>query len=368
MAPDEPNDGSNPEQPANKPADRDSDAIAAKKAADEKAADEAKAAKKAEDKKAEAERKAAEKAADAKRDAEDKARREAEELAKPPQAPPWWRTLRAEPPAHMRLLLGAAFIALTIFGWWLLTRGDMVSVRFNGRTNEMTVKVLPSVDRVISAATVPSPGEVFGSIKALLDRDLIDNLVVSLTRVLKGIGLAAFFGIGFGILCAAHRGVNAALMPLVIFLRSIPMGALIPLTLALFGSGEPQKVRFIFIAVVPFVFSDTVKALSIVPDRYVETAQTLGATRFQIIRKVLVPLALPDIITSLRFQFGLALGYITLAEQINPQLGLGMLLESKEGPFPHKYLLLFVIAFVAFGIDLVLRTLQRGSFAWRKDL
>jgi hypothetical protein len=45
-----------------------------------------------------------------------------------------------------------------------------------------------------------------------------------------------------------------------------------------------------------------------------------------------------------------------------------MLLESKEGPFPHKYLLLFVIAFVAFGIDLVLRTLQRGTFAWRKDL
>jgi sulfonate transport system permease protein len=118
------------------------------------------------------------------------------------------------------------------------------------------------------------------------------------------------------------------------------------------------------------VFSDTVKAVSIVPDRYIETAQTLGASRFQIIRKVLVPLALPDIITTLRFQFGLALGYIMLAEEINTEHGLGKLINSsqRQGIYDHVYMTLFVIAALAFLIDYMLRTIQRGVFSWRKDL
>ena len=83
-------------------------------------------------------------------------------------------------------------------------------------------------------------------------------------------------------------------------------------------------MMFIFLAIVPFVFSDTMKAVSLVPERYVETAQTLGASQLaDHLRKVLVPLALPDIITSIRFQFGLALGYIMLAEAIDAPAGLG---------------------------------------------
>jgi len=62
----------------------------------------------------------------------------------------------------------------------------------------------------------------------------------------------------------------------------------------------------IFIATVPFVYSDAAAAIASVPDRYVETAQTLGASSFQIVRKVLVALALPDIYNSLRHLFGLS--------------------------------------------------------------
>jgi ABC-type nitrate/sulfonate/bicarbonate transport system permease component len=269
-----------------------------------------------------------------------------------PTAPPWWKTLRADPPPLTRAALGAGVIGLLLLLWFVLTYGS------------------DPTSRIVSPSKLPSPGEVFGSFGKLLDRDFTDSLIDTLIRVFKGIGLAALVGITAGVWAGSNRGVGSALEPLVIFLRSVPMGALIPLTLLLFGDGEKQKWMFIFLAVVPFVFSDTVKAVSIVPERYVETAQTLGASRLQIIRKVLIPLSLPDIITSLRFQFGLALGYITLAEQINPKLGLGMLIESaqRQGPYENVHALLFVIAFVAFMIDLVLRTLQRGTFAWRKDL
>ena len=78
------------------------------------------------------------------------------------------------------------------------------------------------------------------------------------------------------------------------------MAALIPLTILWFGIDETQKVMFIFIACVPFVFSDAAARSSHVHERYVETAQTLGATPLQIVLKVLVPLALPDIYNSLR--------------------------------------------------------------------
>jgi ABC-type nitrate/sulfonate/bicarbonate transport system permease component len=268
-----------------------------------------------------------------------------------PSPPPWWKTLRADPPAPVRIALGVGLIALVLLLWWFVTRGA-------------------PTDRIISPSKLPSPGEVFGSLGKLMDRSLGDSTLDTLERVFKGIGLAAIVGIAVGVLAAANRGVNAALAPLVIFLRSVPMGALIPLTLLLFGDGEKQKWMFIFLAVVPFVFSDTVKAISVVPERYVETALTLGASRLQIVRKVLVPLALPDIITSLRFLLGLALGYIVLAEMINTPKGLGTLFTTSErqGLFEHIYLLLFVIALIAFSLDLVLRTIQRGLFAWRKDL
>ena len=121
---------------------------------------------------------------------------------------------------------------------------------------------------------------------------------------------------------------------------------------------------FIFIACVPFVYSDTVRAIASVPDRYVETAQTLGASRWQIVTKVLVALALPDIYNSLRHLFGMAFGYIMLAELINASYGLGYLLmtSQRRGLSEHIILILMVIGLLAFAIDRLLYFFQRGLF------
>ncbi|MBK7536517.1 MAG: ABC transporter permease subunit [Myxococcales bacterium] len=268
-----------------------------------------------------------------------------------PTAPPWWRTLRADGPAHVRFALGASFIALLLLLWWVLTRGA-------------------ATEAIISPSKLPSPGKVFGSFGAVMERDLIGAIIATLSRVFFGVALAALIGIGLGVIAASFRAVGAAMMPLVIFLRSVPMGALLPLTLLWFSIGEEQKRMFIFLAVVPFVFSDTVQAISSVPERYVETAQTLGASRLQIVVKVLLRLALPDIVTSLRFQVGLALGYVTLAEAINTETGIGALINTSDrlGYQEHKYLILFIIALLAFGIDACIRVFQRQLFYYRKDL
>lgn len=268
-----------------------------------------------------------------------------------PDAPPWWRTLRADGPPLARFAMGASFVALLVLVWWVLTRGSATKA-------------------IVSPSKLPSPGEVFGSFGSLLDRGLIDAIIATLSRVFLGILFAAVVGVGLGVIAASYRVVAATLMPLVIFLRSVPMGALLPLTLVWFSIGEEQKRMFIFLAVVPFVFSDTMQAISSVPERYVETAQTLGASRRQIVTKVLLRLALPDIVTSLRFQIGLGLGYITLAEAINTETGVGALINTSQrlGQQAHTYLVLFVIALLAFGIDLCVRIFQRQLFYYRKDL
>ena len=75
-------------------------------------------------------------------------------------------------------------------------------------------------------------------------------------------------------------------------------------------------------------------------------------------------------ITSLRFQFGLALGYVMLAEAIAAESGLGVMLNSNArlGNFEQNYALLFIIAMLAFVIDFLIRFFQRGVFQWRRDL
>jgi NitT/TauT family transport system permease protein len=240
-------------------------------------------------------------------------------------------------------------MGVVVFIWWLATLGGPET-------------------RWISPVILPSPGEVIRSFPSLLtERALIESIAATLKRVLTGFGLAVVVGVPLGIIAGSFRIVEAAAQPLALFGRNLPVAALIPLTILWFGIDETQKVMFIFIACVPFVFSDAVAAIVNVPDRYVETAQTLGASSSQIIRKVLVALALPDIYNSLRHLFGLAFGYIMLAELINAQHGLGYLLmtSQRRGMSEHIILILIIIGLLAYGIDRLLFWFQRGLFPHR---
>src|SRR5499427_4020831 len=260
-------------------------------------------------------------------------------------------TLRLAPPRVTRQLVGAGAVGLIILVWWLATSG------------------LGSEDRWISPIILPSPGEVVKSFPGLwTDRGLLESIAATLRRVLAGFGLAIAVGVPLGIAAGSWRVVEASGAPLALFGRNLPVAALIPLTILWFGIDETQKVMFIFIACVPFVYSDTVRAITGVPERYVETAQTLGASVGQIVAKVLVALALPDIYNSLRHLFGLAFGYIMLAELINAQHGLGYLLMSSQrrGMSEHIILILVIIGLLAYGIDRVLFFFQRGLFPFRQ--
>ena len=319
----------------------------------------------------------------------------------------WWkraRTIRDAPSYAEGLVFGAVCIGFVLFVWWLLTVGEGDS-------------------RLVGAYTLPSPGETFASFPELWKRGLSLSIVISLARVIGGFLLAMAIGVPLGVVAGSYPRVNAFFKPLVIFGRSIPIAALIPLTMVWFGLGEFNKVMFIFLATIAFVIFDTVNTVNAVPDRFIDTAYTLGAhgsrkkgariaaiagvfyglliavgwhltseattplvtaaagLRFiagfalgfllwfpiashQVLRKVIFPLALPDIVNSLRLIFGLAFGYIMLAEVVNAKTGIGALIinSQRRGFNEHIYLCLFLITLVAWGIDRSIMLLQRQLF------
>jgi NitT/TauT family transport system permease protein len=260
--------------------------------------------------------------------------------------------IRVPPPALISKALGLGAVGLVILFWWLATLGA---------TPE---------SRLISPVILPSPTEVVRSFPSLwTERALLASIVATLQRVFIGFGLAALIGVPLGILAGSWRVFDAASAPLAIFGRNVPVAALIPLTILWFGIEETQKVMFLFVACAPFVFTDTVRAITSVPDRYVETAQTLGASQLQIVTKVLITLALPDIYGSLRALFGMAFGYIMLAELINAEHGLGYLLSTSQrrGLSEHIILILFIIGFIAFLIDRFLLWMQHGLFPYQSE-
>ena len=259
--------------------------------------------------------------------------------------------LREEPPVLTGRLLGVLCLALVLVGWWLATLGA-------------------AEERLVSPTILPSPSDVAGSLVPLLtERALLESIAATLWRVVVGFALAIAVGVPAGMLAGSWRAAQSFLAPLVLLGRNTPIAALIPLTILWFGIGETQKVMFIFVAAVPFVFSDAASAVIGIPARYVETAETLGARPWQVVTKVLVPLSLPATYTSLRHLFGLAFGYIMLAELINAKHGLGYLLSvsQRRGLAEHIFLILIVIGLLAYGIDRLLVFFQRGLFPYRSD-
>ena len=248
------------------------------------------------------------------------------------------------------MLLSIACVAFVFGLWWFVTLGDQAETR------------------IVGPQALPSPSETFDTFQSLwFDRQLTRNTLTTLRRVVVGFALASLVGIPVGVLAGCFPPIRAFLTPVILFGRNIPIAALVPLTFFFFGIGEQQKIMFIFFACVAFIIADTATSVRNVGQQYIDTAYTLGANRWQLIIKVLVPLALPAVFDSLRLLFGLAFGYIMLAETIklgSESGGLGNLILTSQriGPRAHIYLIILIIPIVAFGIDRLLFFVQRGLF------
>ncbi len=261
-----------------------------------------------------------------------------------------WLRIREEVPAWLAWLLGLVPIAGLLALWWLVTAGA---------TPE---------SRLISPTILPSPLEVVRSFPSLwFDRALTRNLVISLTRVAAGFGVAVAIAFPLGLTMGSFSKVKAMFNPLAVFGAYLPIPALVPLTLSLFGTGEEQKVAFLAMAFVIYLLPLVVSAVDQVDQVYLKTAYTLGATRWQVVWRVLLGVSWPDIFHALRLGFGIGWSYIILAEMVDIGRGLGgiIIISQRRGPREHIYLVLLVIVAVAFLTDRVWAWAGRRLFPYR---
>ena len=159
----------------------------------------------------------------------------------------------------------------------------------------------------ITFRNVPSPREVAESAWALAQSPLVlEHLGASLRRVFIGFGLAVALGVALGLAIGRARWAEDALLPPLEVLRPIPAVAWIPLAILMFPSSEASMVFITFVGALFPVLLNTVHGVEAVDARLVASARSLGAGRFAVFREVVLPGALPSIVTGLAIGMGTA--------------------------------------------------------------
>ena len=256
--------------------------------------------------------------------------------------------LRQPLPRTTSTLLGLLAPILVIAAWCLLSYGRFAPPDF-----------------------LPSPTEVLrGTLQLFLQYDLWGSIMISSRRILFSFLLASAAALPLGVLMGAFEPVNRFFEPIMSPLRYMPISAFIPLLILWFGIYEKQKIAFLFLGVFVYLLPVVVTAIRVVPEELVQTSLTLGASRWQVIRSVLVPAALPEIFDSFRVMNAIAWTYVILAEVVNPEHGLGYMVElaRTHQKASWSFAGLLVIGGIGLLTDAFIRLLGSILFRWRETV
>jgi NitT/TauT family transport system permease protein len=221
---------------------------------------------------------------------------------------------------------------------------------------------------LVSPALVPTPLQVAERFVALLwgDRLALD-VVASTQRVVLGVAFGITFAVPVGFMLGWYRQVRRFVDPLVNFFRALPPIALIPLVIVYFGIGELAKTVILFYA---SFFAGVIvmyEGIAQISPIYVRVARTLGAADDEIFLRVIVPLAVPHMLTALRVALGVAWATLVASELIAARQGLGALIQDAASFFQLDtiYVGIVCIGFIALAMDLLLRAASRRLVSWQ---
>jgi NitT/TauT family transport system permease protein len=188
----------------------------------------------------------------------------------------------------------------------------------------------------------------------------------SLVRLAMGLTVATALGLVIGVANGLIPYVRAGLAPLVAVLSMVPPMAVLPILFIVFGLGELSKVVLIVIGISPFLMRDLQLRIEEMPHELLVKAQTLGASSWQIITRVIVPQMLPRLIDSVRLSLGPAWLFLIAAEAIAAEQGLGYRIFLVRRYLAMDVILPYVawITLLAFALDMALRQLNRRAFPW----
>ena len=220
---------------------------------------------------------------------------------------------------------------------------------------------------IIPSVILPSPTEVLRAFPELHSEEaLVRSGAWSLYRVGMGFALSAAVAIPLGLLMGTFPAVKAFFAPLVDPLRFLPISALVPLFLVWFGIEETMKIMLLFVGTFVYLLPLVVEAVENVDEVYLQTATTLGASRWQLVSQVLIPGSLPAIGEALRVMNGIGWTYVILAEIVNARYGLGHLITvaGKRSHVDQIFAGVIVILLIGVLTDQLIRLVNKRLFAW----
>ena len=232
--------------------------------------------------------------------------------------------------------------------WWAVTATGLIEPLF-----------LPPPSAVLQKAWLLAT-------TGYMDSTLWQHLAASLSRIGLGLGFAVLTAVPVGIAIGANRVARGILDPLIEFYRPIPPLAYLPLIVIWCGIGELSKVLLIYLAIFAPIAIATATGVRTVDPAKLRAAQSLGASRAQLIRHVILPSALPDILTGVRIGLGVGWSTLVAAELIAATSGLGFMVQSAAQFLVTDVVVLgiLVIALIAFAMEMGLRALQRKLVPW----
>jgi len=240
-------------------------------------------------------------------------------------------------------------LACLLLAWWLVTAAGWIEPLF-----------------------LPSPGDILARAWTLLtqgymDASLWQHLGASLGRIGLALGAATLTAIPVGIAIGYNRIARGILDPLIEFYRPIPPLAYLPLIVIWCGIGELSKVLLIYLAIFAPIAIATATGVRTVDPTKLRAAQSLGATRAQLIRHVILPSALPDILVGMRIAIGFGWTTLVAAEMVAANMGLGQMVLNASNFLRTDIVIMgiVVIGVVAYLFDLLMRWLERRLVPWK---
>lgn len=215
---------------------------------------------------------------------------------------------------------------------------------------------LPSIESVWSNFTTQlSNGMLFESISS------------SFVRITIATSISCAISIPLALLIYSSKTIDDIITPIANVIRYIPVTAFGPLLILWVGIGERMKVTFLFCATFFYFLPSMVLCVKDIDLRLIETGQTMGMSKLQVINKIIIPASLPSMCESILMMYGIGWSYIVVAEATNATRGLGYLINigSARGRTDMVFMSMIIIMVISFVIDTLGKKIIHKVFAWK---
>ena len=222
---------------------------------------------------------------------------------------------------------------------------------------------------LVSTTALPPLSDVVGAwVDMIKDGELITNGAASLYRAAAGLAISIVVGTVLGVAMAWWKPVNVIIAPIVEIFYPLPKSALIPVTVIWLGFGDGSKILLIFLGCMLPVTIGAFNGARSSEQVLVWSARSMGASRLRMLRDVVLPSALPELLNGIRTALALSFILLVSSELIVAQKGFGYLIGflGANGTYDAMYAVVFTVAFLGFAADRLYLLVTKRALAWRE--